>query len=77
MREVYAKIYGWIDPLDFADVDGSCENDDGVSFRIVIQQSLRVVRVQHTHELVSRGYDKLDVCELVMRPRDMTAFSIN
>ena len=74
MREVYARIYSWIDPLDFADVDGSCESDDGVSFHIVIQQSLRVVRVQHTHEIVSRGYDKLDACVLVMRPRGMTAF---
>ena len=55
-------------------MDGSCEEDDGISFRIVIQQSLRVVRVQHTHEIVSRGYDKLDNCELVMRPRGMTAF---
>ena len=78
MREVYAKIYAWIDPLDFADVDGSCEDDDGISFRIVIQQSLRVVRVQHTQEIVYRGYDKLENCELVivlvMRPRGMTAF---
>ena len=55
-------------------MDGSCEEDDGISFRVVIQQSLRVVRVQHTHEIVSRGYDKLDNCELVMRPRGMTAF---
>ena len=74
VREVYAKIYAWIDPLDFTDVDGLCEEDDGVSFRIVIEQSLRVVRVQHTHEIVSRGYDKLDDCQLVMRPRGMTAF---
>ena len=45
VREVHAKISSWIDPLDFADVDGSCEEDDGVSFHIVIQRSLRVVRV--------------------------------
>ena len=74
MREVYAKIYAWIDPLDFSDVDGLCEDDDGVSFRKVVQNSLRVVRVQHTQEIVSRGYDKLDNCKLVMRPRGMTAF---
>ena len=74
MREVYAKIYAWIDPLDFADVDGLCEDDDGVSFRIVVQNSLRIVRVKHIQEMVSRGYDKLDDCNLVMRPRGMTAF---
>ena len=34
---------------------------------MVTQQSLRVVRVQHTHEIVSRGHDELDDCELVMQ----------
>ena len=74
MRETYAIIYGWIDAQDLPDVEGLSEVDDGVTFRSVIIASLRVVRVQHTHEIISRLYNKFDDNKLVMRPRGMSAF---
>ena len=74
MRETYAIIYGWIDAQDLPDVEGLSEVDDGVTFRSVIIASLRVVRVQYTHEIISRLYNKFDDNKLVMRPRGMSAF---
>ena len=47
MRETYAIIFNWIKPEDFADLDGLCEEDDGFTFRTIVIESLRVVRVQH------------------------------
>ena len=74
MCKTYAIIYGWIDEDDFQDVDGLCEDDDGVTFRRVIQKSLRTVRVKHVQEIVNRLYTKLDTAYLVMRPNGMSGY---
>ena len=74
MRETYAIIYNWIHPDDLADVEGLCEEDDGVTFRKIIQSSLRIVRVNHTQELISRQYEKLASTKLVMRQSGMAAY---
>ena len=74
MRETYAIIYNWISAENLPDVDGLCEEDDGVTFRKIIQQSLRVVRVKHTQELISRQYDKLSKIKLILRPSGMSAY---
>ena len=74
MRETYAILYSWIKPQDLPDIDGLCEVDDGVTFRQVIIASLRLVRTNHTQELISREYVKLDGAALIMRPGGMTAF---
>ena len=66
MRETYAILYAWIKPQDLPDVDGLCEVDDGVSFRKVIISSLRLVRTNHTQELISREYAKLEKATIIM-----------
>ena len=74
MRETYAIICSWIDADVLPDVDGLCEVDDGVTFRLVIIKSLRIVRSRHTQELIDREYGKLDDIKMVMRVGGMTAF---
>ena len=74
MRETYATIYSWIGESDLPDLEGIAEDDDGVTFRNVVQQSLRIVRVQHTQEVVARLYNDLDSAKLIMRTRGMTAY---
>ena len=74
MREVYAIIFNWIDKDDFHDLEGLCEDDDGPSFRKVVIESLRVVRVQHTQEIIARLYRKLDSIQLIMRPSGMQGY---
>ena len=74
MRETYAIMYSWIAAVDLPDIEGLCEADDGINFRIAIKKSLRVVRVKHTHEIISRLYTKLDENKLIMRPRGMSAY---
>ena len=66
MRETYAVIYDWIPAEDFPDLEGLCEDDDGVTFRVVVRRSLRVVRLKHTQAIVERLYHKLDSATLVM-----------
>ena len=77
MRETYAIIFNWVKPEDFADLDGLCEEDDGITFRTVIIESLRIVRVRHVQEICDRLYAKLDATTLTMRPGGMTAFLAN
>ena len=74
MRETYAVIYDWISADDFPDLDGLCEDDDGVTFRLVVRRSLRVVRLKHTQAIVDRLYHKLDTAALIMRPNGMTGY---
>ena len=74
MRETYAIIFNWVKPEDFADLDGLCEEDDGITFRTVIIESLRIVRVRHVQEICDRLYAKLDATTLTMRPGGMAAF---
>lgn len=74
MRETYAVIYDWIPAEDFPDVEGLCEDDDGVTLRTVVRRSLRVVRLKHTQAIVERLYHKLDSATLVMRPNGMTGY---
>ena len=75
MQQSYALImYSWIDPQEFPDLEGLCEENDGVTFRKIIRESLRIVRAQHVQTLISREYDKMCELTLVMKPRDMSAF---
>ena len=74
MRETYAIMYALISPQDLPDIDGLCEVDDGITFRQVIIKSLRTVRKKHTHEIISRLYNKIDNTKLVMRPGGMAAY---
>ena len=74
MRETYAIIYSWVDESDLPDLDGIAEEDDGPSFRDVVIQSLRIVRVHHTQEIIARLYNEMDAAKLVMRPRGMSAY---
>ena len=74
MRETYAIMYSWISADDLPDIDGLCEVDDGVTFRQVIIQSLRIVRKKHTQEIISRLYEKLENTKIVMRTGGMSAF---
>ena len=74
MSETYAIMYAWITDQDLPDLEGLCEENDGPTFRKVIIDSLRVVRVQHTQEQVARLYKKLDSTALVLRPGGMAAY---
>ena len=74
MCEVYAVIYVWIKKADLSDVDGLCEEDDVVNFRLSIIASLRIVRVQHTQEIIARFYAKLDSVPIIMWPGGMATF---
>ena len=74
LQQSYALMYSWIDPQDFPDLEGLCEENDGVTFRKVIRESLRIVRAQHIQALISREYDKMRNLTLVMKPRGMAAF---
>ena len=74
MAETYAIIYNWIKPVDLPDVEGLCECNDGITFHKVITNSLRLVRVQHTQQIVSSLYTELDNNNLVMRPGGMTGY---
>ena len=74
MRETYAVMYSLFAVEDLPDVEGLCEVDDGVSFRLVIIESLRVVRPKHTQEIISRLYTKIDETKLVLRPGGMSAY---
>ena len=74
MAEMYAIIYNWIKPEDLPDVEGLCECNDGITFHKVIVDSLRLVRVQHTQQIVSSLYTELDNNTLVMRPGGMTGY---
>ena len=49
MAETYAIMYNWIKPVDLSDIEGMCEYNDGVTFRMVIIDSLRLLRPQHKH----------------------------
>ena len=75
IHQTYAIMYAWIDPQALPDLNGLCEENDGVTFRKVIRDSLRIVRSQHKQALISREYDKIRTLKLVMKPRGMTAFS--
>ena len=74
MRETYAIIYSFVDPDDLPDLEGLCEEDDGPTFRIILQRSLLIIRANHTQEIISDLYAKLDSAKLVMRPRGMAAY---
>ena len=74
MREVYAIIYAWIDERDLPEVDGLCEEDDGISFRLAVINSLRIVRAKHKQESIARLYAKLDSTQLVMRTGGMASY---
>ena len=74
LRETYAIIYSWIDEKDLPDLEGIAEDDDGVTFRNVVTKSLRIVRAQHTQEVIARLYNDLDSAKLIMRSRGMTAY---
>ena len=74
MRQVYAILYGWIDDDHLPDLEGLCEENDGITFRTVIIDSLRLVRVKHTQEIINSLYEKLDGTKLVMRVGGMAAF---
>ena len=64
MREVYTIIHGWMEAIDPPDVEGLCEVDDGVTFHMIVIDSLRIVREKHAHEIISRLYTKLDANKL-------------
>ena len=74
MREIYAILYDWVDDVDLPDLEGLCEENDGPNFRKAMVNGLRLVRIQHTQEIVARLYNKLDGTQLVMRPGGMAAF---
>ena len=74
MRETCVTLHSWIKPQDLPDIDGLSEIDDGVTFRQVIIASLRLVRTNHTQDLISRECVKLDSAVITMRPGGMTAF---
>ena len=74
MREIYAILYDWVDDTDLPDLEGLCEENDGPNFRKAMMNGLRLVRIQHTQEIIARLYNKLDGTLLVMRPGGMAAF---
>ena len=74
MAEVYAIIYGWIDPDDLPEIEGLCELNDGITFRNEVIKSLHVVRVNHKQQIINNLYSKLDNVQLVMRNGGMHGF---
>ena len=74
MSEVYTIIYEWVDDEDFIDLEGLCEEQDGITFRKVIIGSLRIIRVHHKQEIINNLYDKLDAVKLCMRPGGMLGY---
>ena len=75
MRETYAILYTCIDADVLPDIDGLCEIDDGVTFRRVIIQSLRVIRPQHKQALISAEYEKLEGTTLRFTPVEVLLFN--
>ena len=74
MAQVYAILYAWISPDDLPELEGLCEVNDGLTFRLEIINSLRVVRLKHTQAIIDNLYTKLDGVQLVMRPGGMFGF---
>ena len=74
MRETCAIMHGMIALDNLPDLEGLCEASDGVSFRLVIKKSLRLVRPKHIQEIISRLYNQLDNTKLIMRTGGMAAY---
>ena len=74
MAETYAIIYGWISADDLPDLEGLCESNDGVTFRNVVINSLRVFRVRHTQAIINDLYNQLDSVKIVLRPGGMAGY---
>ena len=74
MAETYAIMYDWIKPVDLPDLEGLCECNDGITFRAVIINSLRLVRSNHTQQIIDNWYTKLDNAKVIMCPGGLTGF---
>ena len=74
MAEVYVIIYKWIDPDDLPEIEGLCEINDGITFRIEVIKSLKIVRVNHKQQIINNLYTKLDNVTLIMRSGGMKGY---
>lgn len=74
MAETYAIIYEWIKPIDLPDLEGLCESNDGISFREVIINSLRVVRVKHTQAIINNLHSRLESTKIILGPGGMAGY---
>ena len=74
MSEVYTIIYDFVEEEDLADLEGTSEENDGITFRQSIVNSLRIIRKHHTQEIIDDLYGKLDSVKLCMRPGGMRGY---
>ena len=66
MAETYTIIYDFINDDDLTDVEGLCEENDGITFRKVVIRSLSITRQNHTQQIINNLYTDMDKVQLCM-----------
>ena len=74
MAETYNIIFDFIGDDDLTDLDGLCEENDGITFRKVVIRSLSIIRKDHKQEIIGNLYREMDAVQLCMRVGGMTGY---